>query len=377
MGEATARIGVDVGGTFTDFVLHDPRREVVATGKRLTTPGDPSEAIIAGIRRLLDETGLSPADLHSVVHGTTLVTNTVIERTGATVGLITTEGFRDAVEIGREIRYDLYDLFLEAPPTLVPRHRRRGVPERLDAGGEVLLPLDEDAVRGAARDLVEEEGVEALAISFLHAYREPRHERRAAEIVREAHPALPLSLSSEVAPEIREFERTSTACANAYVQPMMRRYLDRLEVALGAMGFAGRLHVMLSGGGIASVREAPARGARLRRGSTRPGRCSTWCPGRRAVRPTPWGGSWRGAFPRISASPLSWRTGRAPRARSATPPWRGRGRMGTPCCSRPTAPTRSRRTCTRTCPTTTSAPLSASAWSRTTRKRFACILPFR
>ena len=256
MDGADARIGVDVGGTFTDFVLHDPRRGLVATGKRLTTPGDPSEAIVAGIRRLLDETGLSPGDLHSVVHGTTLVTNTVIERTGATVGLITTEGFRDAVEIGREIRYDLYDLFLEAPPTLVPRHRRRGVPERLDAGGEVLLPLDEDAVRGAARALVEEEGAEAIAISFLHAYREPRHERRAAEIVREAHPGLPLSLSSEVAPEIREFERTSTACANAYVQPLVRRYLDRLEAALGAMGFAGRLHVMLSGGGIASVREA-------------------------------------------------------------------------------------------------------------------------
>ena len=125
-GTATARIGVDVGGTFTDFVLHDPARDLVATGKRLTTPDDPSEAIVAGVQRLLQETGLSTADLHSIVHGTTLVTNTVIERTGAKVGLIATEGFRDSIEIGRETRYDLYDLFLEAPPTLVPRHRRRG-----------------------------------------------------------------------------------------------------------------------------------------------------------------------------------------------------------------------------------------------------------
>ncbi len=253
---ATARIGVDVGGTFTDFVLHDPARDLVATGKRLTTPDDPSEAIVAGVQRLLQETGLTPADLHSIVHGTTLVTNTIIERTGACVGLLTTAGFRDVIEIGRETRYDLYDLFLEAPPTLVPRHRRLEIPERIDTRGEVLLALDEDAVRDAARKLVEDEGVEALAIGFLHSYRDGRHELRAAEILRELYPHLPLSLSSRVAPEIREFERTSTACANAYVQPLMRRYLDRLEATLVSLGFRGRLHIMLSGGGIASVRDA-------------------------------------------------------------------------------------------------------------------------
>ncbi len=253
---ATARIGVDVGGTFTDFVLHDPARDLVATGKRLTTPDDPSEAIVAGVQRLLQETGLTTADLHSIVHGTTLVTNTVIERTGARVGLLTTAGFRDVIEIGRETRYDLYDLFLEAPPTLVPRHRRLEIPERIDTDGVELLPLDEGAVREAVKRLVEQEGVEALAIGFMHSYRNGAHEQRAGEIVRALYPDLPLSLSSRVAPEIREFERTSTACANAYVQPLMRRYLDRLEATLVSLGFGGRLHIMLSGGGIASVRDA-------------------------------------------------------------------------------------------------------------------------
>src|SRR3712207_300619 len=234
-----ARIGVDVGGTFTDFVLHDPARDLVHTGKLLTTPGDPSRAIVEGTRRVLREVGLTPADLHSMVHGTTLVTNTVIERTGAKVGLLTTAGFRDSVEIGREIRYDLYDLFLDPPPTLVPRHLRREIPERMDAGGEVLMPLDEEAVRREARDLVEREGVEALAIAFLHSYRDPRHERRAGEIVRALYPGLALTLSAEVAPEIREYERASTACANAYVQPRMRRYLERLEGSLARIGFGG------------------------------------------------------------------------------------------------------------------------------------------
>ena len=251
-----ARIGVDVGGTFTDLVLHDPARDLVHAGKLLTTPDDPSVAIVAGISRILRETELKPSDLHSLVHGTTLVTNTIIERTGATVGLLTTEGFRDTIEIGRETRYDLYDLFLEVPPTLVPRRRRLEIPERIDTNGEVLLRLDEDAVAQATRQLVERDNCEALAIAFMHSYRSPKHERRAGEIVRRLYPSLPLSLSAEVAPEIREYERTSTACANAYVQPLMQRYLDKLEVDLGKLGFVGQLYIMLSGGGITSVREA-------------------------------------------------------------------------------------------------------------------------
>ncbi len=256
MSERTIRIGVDVGGTFTDFVLHDPSRDLVHTGKLLTTPDDPSEAIVAGVERLLKEKNIKASEMHSIVHGTTLVTNTVIERTGAKVGLLTTEGFRDVIEIGRETRYDLYDLFLEAPPTLVPRHLRRGIKERMDFEGQVLLDLDEAAVETTVREMVERDHVEAIAISFLHAYRNPAHERRAADVIRKLYPDLPLTLSSEVAPEIREYERTSTACANAYVQPLMRRYLNRLEARLHDIGFTGRLYVMLSGGGIAAVQEA-------------------------------------------------------------------------------------------------------------------------
>lgn len=250
------RIGVDVGGTFTDLVLHDPVRGQVRTGKLLTTPEDPSRAIIIGIRRLLHDAEVSPEEVHSVVHGTTLVTNTIIERTGATIGLLTSVGFRDSLEIGRETRYDLYDLFLEPSSPLVPRYRRLEIPERLSATGEVLLALDEAAVATAARRLVERDGIDALAIAFMHSYRDPVHEQRAAAVVRRLYPALPLSLSAEVAPEIREFERTSTACANAYVQPLMRRYLDRVEQALASLGINGRLYVMLSGGGITTVREA-------------------------------------------------------------------------------------------------------------------------
>jgi N-methylhydantoinase A len=252
----TARVGIDVGGTFTDLVLHDPTRNIVRTGKLLTTPDDPSEAILAGIARILREAGLQPQDVHSVIHGTTLITNTIIERTGATVGLLTTDGFRDSIEIGRETRYDLYDLFLETPAILVPRALRIEIPERVAADGRVLKPLDEAAVAAAARHLVEAEGVEAIAVAFLHSYHAPAHEKRAGEIIRALFPALPVSLSAEVAPEIREFERTSTACANAYVQPLMARYLDRVQASLTATGFEGHLYIMLSGGGITTVREA-------------------------------------------------------------------------------------------------------------------------
>jgi N-methylhydantoinase A len=254
--EPTVRIGVDVGGTFTDFVLYDENSGRVQTGKRLTTPEDPSIAMLAGIERLLEETGLSAADVHSVVHGTTLVTNTVIEGTGAKVGLITTQGHRDVIEIGNEIRYDLFDLFLERPPILVPRHRRLEVPERIAPDGTVLLPLDTGAVADAARTLVKEFAVEAIAISFMHAYRNGDHERAARDAVAALYPDMPVTISAEVAPEIREFERASTACANAYVQPLMQRYLDTLNGKLAAIGFRGNLYIMLSGGGITSLREA-------------------------------------------------------------------------------------------------------------------------
>jgi len=237
-------------------VLHDPARDFVHTGKLLTTPEDPSVAIIEGLARLLREAEVSPVEVYSVVHGTTLVTNAIIERKGATVGLLTTEGFRDSIEIGRETRYDLYDLFLEPCPPLVPRRRRLEIPERVNVDGEVVCPLSESAVAEAVRRLVEHERIDALAIAFVHSYRLGTHEEQAAAIAHASYPNLPVTLSSEVAPEIREFERTSTACANAYVQPLMQRYLDRLERALRDNGFPGRLYVMLSGGGITTVREA-------------------------------------------------------------------------------------------------------------------------
>jgi len=250
------RVGVDVGGTFTDFVLVDDAAGRITTGKRLTTPVDPGVAIIEGIAQLLRDAQVAPADVHSVVHGTTLVANTVIERTGARVGLITTRGFRDSLEMGKETRYDLYDLFLEPPPTLVPRRCRMEVSERIAADGEVLLPLDRAQVEQAARALVDEHGVEAIAVSFMHSYRNQSHELEAGEIIGAALPQIPFTLSCEVAPEIREFERTSTACANAYVQPLMQGYLSTLEHSLRELGVQGVLFVMLSGGGIATVAQA-------------------------------------------------------------------------------------------------------------------------
>lgn len=254
--EERIRIGVDVGGTFTDFVMVDEKRDLIFVGKQLTTPDDPSVAITEGIERLLREAGTVLGDIHSIVHGTTLVSNTIIERNGAKVGLITTKGFRDSLEMGKEIRYDLYDLHLEAPPTLVPRYLRREVSERISHSGEVLLPFDADEFRAVAKGLIEDEKVEAIALCFLHSYRNPEHERLAKRIFADEFGGVPFSISSEVAPEIREFERASTTCANAYVQPMMQAYLSALETKLHGLGLDGTLYVMLSGGGITTVRQA-------------------------------------------------------------------------------------------------------------------------
>ncbi|GAA4338390.1 hypothetical protein GCM10023144_35380 [Pigmentiphaga soli] len=259
----TTRIGVDIGGTFTDFVLHDQTRGITRTGKRLTTPEQPSRAIIEGVARLLDETGTQAGQIASIVHGTTLVTNTVLERTGAKVGLLATEGLRDVLEMGRESRYDTNDLFLQPVPVLVPRPLRRGIGGRLRADGSEDRPLDEAAVAQAVADLVEGQGIESLAIAFMNAYRNPAHERRALEIVRALYPDLLVSLSADVAPEIREFERTVTACVNAYVQPRVHGYLDRLGTDLAALGFDGDLYIMLSSGGITTVANAKAYPVRL------------------------------------------------------------------------------------------------------------------
>ena len=262
MSTPAIRIGVDVGGTFTDFVLVDEARGRVLTGKRLTTPEDPGRAILDGLDRLLREAGAGIGDVRQIVHGTTLVTNIVIERKGARIGLITTRGFRDSLEMGREMRYDLYDLFLEKPEPLVPRPRRHAVTQRHDAQGAERLPLVEQEVRDAARAL-RDQGVEAIAICFLHSYLDPGHERRARDIVAEEAPGLPVTLSSDVAPEIREYERANTACVNAYVTPLMDRYLASLEAELRQRGLGGPLHLMLSAGGIATVKYARANPVQL------------------------------------------------------------------------------------------------------------------
>lgn len=259
----TTRIGVDIGGTFTDFVLYDEARALTRTGKRLTTPEAPSRAIIEGVLRLLEETGTSAAQIHSIVHGTTLITNTLLERTGADIGLITNEGFRDVLEMGSEIRYDVDDLYLAPVPVLVPRTRRIGVAGRIMADASEHAPLDEAGVAEAARRLVEEHGIAALAIAFLHSYANPAHELRAREIVRALYPDLLVTLSAEVAPEIREYQRANTACVNAYVQPGVHGYLDRLEQDLAQIGFTGELYIMLSSGGITTIEEAKAFPVRL------------------------------------------------------------------------------------------------------------------
>jgi N-methylhydantoinase A len=249
------RIGVDVGGTFTDFVLVDEHRDMIFTGKQLTTPTDPGKAICEGVARIALEAGVEMSQLDGVVHGTTLVTNAVIERLGAKVGLITTGGFRDVLEVGHEMRYDLYDLFLEKPEPLVPRNLRLTVNERISSDGEILVELDEAGLKEASDELVAQ-GVDAIAVCFINAYINAEHEKRASDIILSEHPDLPVTISTVVAPEIREYERTCTAVANAYVLPLMRRYITDLQEKLTVLGLKGPLNVMLSGGGIAALRVA-------------------------------------------------------------------------------------------------------------------------
>ncbi|MED5360618.1 MAG: hydantoinase/oxoprolinase family protein [Pseudomonadota bacterium] len=238
-------------------MLVDEKRDLIFTGKRLTTPEDPGLAITDGLERLVSESGTSVPELDAVVHGTTLVANTIIERKGAKVGLITTKGFRDSLEMGREIRYDLYDLFFEKPEPLAPRFLRQPVDERIDAKGNVLRPLDENTLGAAAEKLVAE-GVEAIAICFMHAYANDAHERQAKAILDAKYPDMPITTSTEVAPEIREYERANTACANAYVLPLMQRYLGDLSQKLSDQGLKQPLYLMQSGGGIASVTRGQA-----------------------------------------------------------------------------------------------------------------------
>src|SRR6266850_8416980 len=243
------RVGIDIGGTFTDMLLIGDDGTAVI-GKTLTTPGDPSLAVENALRPALENGAIKVGERGTLIHGTTLATNALIERKGARTALLTTAGFRDAVEIGREGRYDMYDLLIDPPAPLVPRHLRREVDERLLPDGAVLRSLDETGARRVIAGLVEE-GVEAVAICLLHAYLNPAHERRLAELVREAMPQAVVSCASDVVPEIREYERASTTSANVYVAPLMARYLEDLERRMSGLGVPGQLYIMQSSGGIA------------------------------------------------------------------------------------------------------------------------------
>ncbi|MBS0547673.1 MAG: hydantoinase/oxoprolinase family protein [Proteobacteria bacterium] len=252
---APLSLGIDIGGTFTDVVIHDPRDGRAVIWKESTTPDDPSRGALEGTRRVLEKAGAKPEQIGRVVHATTLFTNALIERKGAKTGLLTTAGFRDVLEIARERKYELYDLFIEMPKPLVPRPWRREALERLAADGSVEKQIDIAAALKEVGELVEQ-GVESLAICFLHSYANPAHERAIGAAVAERFQKLSISLSSDVSPEIREYLRASTTVANAYIRPLAEAYLDRLEQALRSEGIPGGLFLMLSNGGLTHVSEA-------------------------------------------------------------------------------------------------------------------------
>ncbi|MGE0314085.1 MAG: hydantoinase/oxoprolinase family protein [Lautropia sp.] len=252
MNPAT-RMAVDIGGTFTDFALeHEGRR---FSAKVLTTPQAPELGVLSGLAAILAKAGIQAADVGAIIHGTTLATNAIIERKGARTALLVTEGFRDSIEMAFENRFEQYDIFMDKPPPLVARPWRFPVPERIDARGNVVRPLDIDAVR-ALVPVLERERIESVAIGFLHAYSWPSHEERVREILSRALPDLWITCSSEVSPEIREYERWSTACANAYVQPVMAGYLGRLAEALRERGFACPVFLITSAGGLTTLETA-------------------------------------------------------------------------------------------------------------------------
>lgn len=252
MTERFYRLGCDIGGTFTDFVLLDDRTGTLTINKCLTTPRDPSDAVEQGIRELEAKVpGMIPG-LDEVIHGTTLVINAIIERKGGKTGLIATKGFRDVLELGREIRYAPYDIFSEYPKPLVPRHLRLEVDERIRSDGSVLKPLDDAEARAVIRRLVSM-GVESIAVCLLNSFENPAHEQRLKALVEEEAPGVSVSISYEVLPQIREYERTSTTVTNAYVKPLTGRYLSKLSDRLTSLGCRGKLFIMLSSGGITSV----------------------------------------------------------------------------------------------------------------------------
>ena len=257
-----ARLGVDVGGTFTDFVVFDPGSGSFSVGKTLTTPQDLALGIIRGTREAAERAGFEVSDISQVTYGTTLVANLLLERKGVRVGLIATEGFRDVLETGTEQRYDMYDLTARRAEPLVPRNLRRTVRERVGWDGEVLVPLDPSSL-DPILSRFEAYGVETIAVALLHSYRNPSHERMVREYLKDRYPQYGVSLSSEVAPEVREYPRTSTTVANAYVEPPLRGHLAEMEDGLRSLGFGGVVYMMLSEGGITTMDAARSFPVRL------------------------------------------------------------------------------------------------------------------
>ena len=259
---ADARLGVDVGGTFTDFVVFDAESGSFSVGKTLTTPQDLALGIIRGTREAAERAGLEVRDISQVTYGTTLVANLLLERKGVRVGLIATEGFRDILETGTEQRYDMYDLTARRAEPLVPRNLRQTVRERVGWDGEVLVPL-EPSTLDPILSTFEAYGVETIAVALLHSYRNPSHERMVREYLKGRYPQYGVSLSSEVAPEVREYPRTSTTVANAYVEPPLRGHLAEMEDGLRSLGFGGVIYMMLSEGGITTMEAARSFPVRL------------------------------------------------------------------------------------------------------------------
>jgi N-methylhydantoinase A len=246
-------LGVDIGGTFTDVALEIGSRRF--TAKTLTTPQAPEAGVLSALRSVIAEAKIRPDEVRVIIHGTTLATNAIIERKGAKIALLTTEGFRDVVEIRHENRFEQYDVNIDLPQPLVPRRLRLPIRERIDAQGKALTPLDEASVARAIETLAAQ-NIEAVAVGFLHSFTNPDHERKVGDTIAHRLPGVAVTLSSDVSPEMREYERFSTACANAYLQPLIGRYLAKLEHELNAAGFRCPMLLMTSGGGITSVETA-------------------------------------------------------------------------------------------------------------------------
>ncbi len=246
------RLGIDIGGTFTDLVLLEEQTGNLFFGKTLTTYDNPANGIVKGTVELLDRENIALSQVRNIVHGTTLVTNAVIERRGAKTGLITTKGFEDVLEIGRELRYDIYDIFLTVPEPLVPRNLRLGVSERIDYQGNIVMPIDFLEIETQIDRLVAE-GCESIAVCFLQSFTNPVHERAVGDFIKAKYPHLYVSLSVDVMPEIREYERTSATTMNAYVQPITDQYLSNLRDRLKILGFEGTIEIMISSGRLTSL----------------------------------------------------------------------------------------------------------------------------